>query len=145
MGKLHFLVDNAIPEDGDIAWAVRRVFLKRSGGSSGMRSEHLRQWLIVAMWGKLPDSTNWKKVVAIVQAAFCDGKLSDESMRQTAVLIQTGKRDFHRIGMVEVLWNSVEGLLNRRITSDIMFHDVLHSFRANRGTGTATLESKLLQ
>ena len=36
-------------------------------------------------------------------------------------------------------------ILNRRFTSSITFHDVLHGFRAGRGTGTATLEAKLLQ
>ena len=33
----------------------------------------------------------------------------------------------------------------RRSTSSITFHDVFHGFRAGRGTGTATLEAKLLQ
>ena len=36
-------------------------------------------------------------------------------------------------------------ILNRRLTSSITFHDVLHGFRAGRGTGIATLEAKLLQ
>ena len=36
-------------------------------------------------------------------------------------------------------------ILNRHFTSSITFHDVLHGFRAGRGTGTATLEAKLLQ
>ena len=35
--------------------------------------------------------------------------------------------------------------LNRRLTSSITFHDVLHGFRAGHGTGTPTLEAKLLQ
>ena len=36
-------------------------------------------------------------------------------------------------------------ILNCRLTSSITFHDILHGFRAGRGTGTATLEAKLLQ
>ena len=36
-------------------------------------------------------------------------------------------------------------ILNRRFTSSITYHDGLHGFRAGRGTGTATLEAKLLQ
>ena len=66
--------------------------------------EHLCQWFIVALRGKLPDSNNWKKVVAIVQAAFCDGILAEESMRHTVVLIPKGKRDFWGIGLVGFLW-----------------------------------------
>ena len=36
-------------------------------------------------------------------------------------------------------------ILNRRLTTSITFHDFLHFFREGRGTGTATLEAKLLQ
>ena len=36
-------------------------------------------------------------------------------------------------------------ILIRRFTASITYHDALHSFRAGRGTGTATLEAKLLQ
>ena len=36
-------------------------------------------------------------------------------------------------------------ILNRRLTSSITFHDILHGFWSGRGTGTATLEAKLLQ
>ena len=37
------------------------------------------------------------------------------------------------------------GNLNRRLTASITYHDFLHGFRAGCGTGTATLEAKLLQ
>ena len=49
------------------------------------------------------------------------------------------------IGLVEVMWKVVAAILNRRFTSSITYHDDLHGFRAGRGTGTATLEAKLLQ
>ena len=39
----------------------------------------------------------------------------------------------------------VAAILHRRLTTDITYHDFLHGFRAGRGTGTATLEAKLLQ
>ena len=38
----------------------------------------------------------------------------------------------------------VAAILHRRLTTAILYHDTLHSFRAGRGTGTATLEAKLL-
>ena len=46
---------------------------------------------------------------------------------------------------MEVLWKVVAVILNRRLTSSITFHDVLHGFRAGRDKGTTTLEAKLLQ
>ena len=65
-----FLVDHLITDDEELAWAVDRLHLNCSGGPSGMRAEHLRQWLIAEMRDDSPDATNWLKVVAIVQAAF---------------------------------------------------------------------------
>ena len=46
---------------------------------------------------------------------------------------------------MEVMWKVVAVILNRRFTSSITYHDALHGFRAGRGTGTATLEAKLIQ
>ena len=36
-------------------------------------------------------------------------------------------------------------ILNRRLTVSIIFHYFLHGFWADLGTGTATLEAKLIQ
>ena len=44
--------------------------------------------------------------------------------------------DFHRIGLVEVLWKMV---------MVIQFHNNLHDFCNGRGTDTTSLEAKLLQ
>ena len=110
-----------------------------------MRAEYLRQWLIAVMQDNLPDATNWLKVVAIVQAAFCNRTLAEECMWQTVVLISKGKGYFQGIGLVEILWKSVASLLNRRLTAVIYFQDMLHWFQAGRGTGTSALEAMLTQ
>ena len=46
---------------------------------------------------------------------------------------------------MELMWKVVAAILNRCFTSSIAYHDALHGFRSGRGTGTATLEAKLLQ
>ena len=46
---------------------------------------------------------------------------------------------------MEVTWKVVAVILHRRLTTAITFHDALHGFREGRGSGTATLEAKLLQ
>ena len=38
----------------------------------------------------------------------------------------------------------MEAISNHRLTASITFHDFLNGFRAGRGTGTTTLETKLL-
>ena len=58
---------------------------------------------------------------------------------------KVGGTNFSGIGLVEVLWKAIYGIINQRISYYIQFHDALHGFWSWRGTGTATLEKKLLQ
>ena len=46
---------------------------------------------------------------------------------------------------MDVLWKTTMGIINRRLTSEISYHDMLHGFWEGRGTGTATLEANLIQ
>ena len=71
--------------------------------------------------------------------------MAEETTWQAVFLIPKGKKDYRGIGLVEVMWKVVAVILNRHFTSSITYHDALDSFRAGRGTGTATLEAKLLQ
>ena len=70
-----FSVYDSIPGDEEIAWEVRMLCLNLPDSPSGMRAEHLRQWLISATQDDSPDATNWLKVVAIMQAAFQYGTM----------------------------------------------------------------------
>ena len=84
-------------------------------------------------------------MVEITQTAFWEGELEEESMWQTVALVPKGKKEYRGIGLVEVTWKVVAVILHLRLTTAITFHDALHRFREGRGTGTATLEAKLLQ
>ena len=86
----------------------------------------------------------WGKVVELTQMAFRDGNLAEEATWLTVVLIPKGKGEFRGIGLVEVIWKLLTLILHRRLTT-IKLHDVLHGFREGCGTGTSTLEAKLLQ
>ena len=46
--------------------------------------------------------------------------------------------------MVEVLWKVILIIVDWRLEVAIEIHDVLHGFRSKLGTGTATLEAKLI-
>ena len=83
-------------------------------------------------------------VVDLIHKVFQDGRLAEEAMRQEVVLIPKGKKGYQDIGLVEVMWKVVGAILSFRLTASITFHEFLHGFRAGRGTGTATLEAKLL-
>ena len=87
----------------------------------------------------------WGKLVELTQTAFLEGEMVEEAMWQTVVLIPKGKKEYRGIGLVKVTWKVVAAILHLRLTTAITYHDALHGFRAGRGTGTATLEAKLLQ
>ena len=55
-----------------------------------------------------------------------------------------GKAEFRGIRLVKVTWKVVAVIVHRRLTEGIKIHDALHRFREGCGTGTATLEAKLL-
>ena len=71
--------------------------------------------------------------------------MAEEATWQTMVLTLKGKKEYRWIGLVEVTWKVVAAILHHRLTTAITYHNALHGFRGGRGTGTATLEAKLLQ
>ena len=66
MGVPPFPVDYSVLDYNYIAWEVRRLHLNCSGGSSGMRVEHLFPWFQESTREKEPDATQLLKVVAIL-------------------------------------------------------------------------------
>ena len=99
--------------------------------------------------GRRKDSSegaeNWARVVELIQTAFREEELAEETTWQAVVLIPKGEKDYRGIGLMEVMWKVVAVILNRRFTSSITYHDALHGFQIVCGTGTATLKAKLLQ
>ena len=161
-------MDNSVPIEDEIEGAVKCLRNHRSGGILGMRSEHLKGWLAAARkkekeeaeagkettdstkGGEVTETTyteasNWAMVVELVQKSFREGQLAAEATWQAMVLLTKGGKYYCGIGLVEVMWKVVAAILNRRLAASITFHDFLHRFWAGRGTGTATLEAKLLQ
>ena len=61
------------------------------------------------------------------------------------IIPKGGDTDFREIGLVEVLWKAISGIINLWISSSIQFHEALHGFFVGIGTWNATLEGKLLQ
>ena len=64
-------------------------------------------------------------MVDLVQTAFWEGELAEETTWQAVVLIPKGKGDYRGIGLVEVMWKVVSVILNLRFTSSITYHDAL--------------------
>ena len=54
----------------EIAEAVKKIRSGRSGGSLGMKAEHLKAWLQAARREKETDTETWDKVVSVIQVEF---------------------------------------------------------------------------
>ena len=84
----HFAVEDGVPDEGEIEWAVKRLRNNRARGPSRMRAEDLKGWLAAARRGEKKGETaekegggredpregaeNWVRVVELVQTAFRD-------------------------------------------------------------------------
>ena len=111
-----------------------------------MSAKHLSMWLRAATQEEDPDLVNWEKLLAIIQEAFRIVELVVSCAWKTVVMIPKGVgTEFRVISLVDVLWKAISGIINRRISSSIQFHDALHGFCAGRGMDTATLEANILQ
>ena len=141
-----FEIDDSVATEAEIASAVKRLRNDKAPGPSGLRAEHLKGWLSRAY----PDSdddgdpTYWEPVVALVQHMFASGQLPTKLTWSTVILLPKGGGAYRGIGLCEIIWKVASSIINTRLRA-ITFHDTLHGFRAERGTGTAIIEAKLHQ
>ena len=61
------------------------------------------------------------------------------------VLIPKDTTNKRGISLLETLWKVVEALIDTCLHAILQMHDVLHGFRAGRGSGTTIMELKLAQ
>ena len=60
---------------------------------------------------------------------------------QMVVILLEGGSGYRGVGLVDILWETISGLMNHRIVSAVRYHDTLYKFRAGRGTGTVCYET----
>ena len=60
-------------------------------------------------------------------------------------MLLKGGGKYHGIGLVEVVWKAVTVILNFCFAASITYHESIHGFRSDYGTGNVSLEVKLLQ
>ena len=110
-----------------------------------MKAEKLQWCLAEAREKETLYTNNLQKVMDLVKTVLWNCRLTEEATYQAVVLTLNGGGDFWGIWMMEVLWKTVEVILNRRLGAAITQHNVFHGFRAGLGTETTSLEAKLFQ
>jgi len=133
------ILDN-IPDGNEIGSAVKTLHNGCAPGASGMKVEDLKRWF--AEWEATP--APWLLVVEIVQHAFLTGVVPTRAWSNTLVLIPKPELGQVRgIGLLEPVWKLISAIVHLQLMKHIMFHEDLHGFLPEHGTGTACLEAKL--
>ena len=96
-----------------------------------MRAKHLKGWLTASKREKRAaekgegktegeeGEPHWENLVELIQTAFWEGKLAEETTWQAVVMITKGRQEYRAIGLVEVMWKVVAAILHLRLTASI--------------------------
>ena len=143
-------VQDTVPEDPEIRSVVSECLHNgKATGHSKMRPEDIKKWLrdkIAEEEGrKEGGGFCWDLLVKLIQGIWETGSIPEELEWIIIVLIpKDDKGNYRGIGLMEPIWKIMEGIMNRRLQA-IQLHDSLHGSVKRRGTGTATIEAKLVQ
>jgi exonuclease III len=141
-----FNIDDSIPSKEEIEQAVSRLRNDRAPGPTGMRAEHLKTWLREATTDDdSRDATKWTLYCSLLTHMFETGEVPEEVRWSLLILLPKGDGGVRGIGLLELVWKHVEAIIDTRVKKAVRFHDSLHGFTLNRGTGTAMIEAKLQQ
>ena len=70
MALTPFLVEESIPNEEEVVWAINCLRRNRARDPYGIRAEHLRSWMRVYMREESTDPDNWEKVAGLINDAF---------------------------------------------------------------------------
>ena len=82
--------------------------------------------------------------VELIQIVWAEGEIPQQMASMMVMLLLKRGGDYHDIGLLEPFWKVIEILMDGRMDA-IDFHDCLHGFLKDRGTGMATIKAKLAQ
>ncbi len=141
-------INDDVPSDGKLREVVGKLTNSQAAGASGMRAEHIKEWLHDVRWEEDPEGgaegtgDSWRLFVRLVQAAWAHGVIPHQLLWSIVVLIPKGGGDYCGIGLLEPIRKCIECVVDHRLDA-IKLHDSLHGCRSNRGTGTTIIEAKL--
>jgi Reverse transcriptase (RNA-dependent DNA polymerase) len=86
----------------------------------------------------------WNKIVIIVQMTFREGDIPTSFTYGVLVLIPKPDQSFRGIALLETIYKLISMIIHLQLLTTIKLHNAVHGFRTQRGTGTATINVKLL-
>ncbi len=139
-GLVTYDIPDNIPDGDEIGSAIKTLCNGCAPAASGMKVEDLKKWH--AEWEDTP--APWLLVVEMVQHAFLTGVVLTRAWSNMLVLIPKPEPgQVHGIGLLEPVWKLISSIVHLWLMKHIKFHEDLHGFLPEHGTGTACLEAKL--
>jgi hypothetical protein len=132
-------IPDGVPSDEEILEAVKKLKSGRAPGSSGLRVDQIKEWALEQETAPRP----WNDFLGLVKHCFNTRELPTSTCFSTLVLIPKAGGRVRGIGLLESVWKVISMIIKERMAANISFDNMLHGFRAGRGTGTAILKARL--
>ena len=142
-------IDKGVLSEAEVEAVVLQLKQNRARYNTHLRAKQLQGWLREAYLTREmtppPNIVLWEKLVAPVQHMWEHSTLPTKM--SCTILVLLPKSNFYTQGieLLGVLWKVVEAIIDTRIKTAMVFHDVLHVFSGFRGTGTAILDINMYQ
>ena len=113
-----FAIDDSVPKEPEIRAVVKELRNGRAGGASGIKAEHIKQWLHdmereeeqgTAGHGNI--GNNWQLFVELIQIVWAEGEIPQQMAWMTIVLLPKGGGDYRGIGLLEPFLRVTEKLI----------------------------------
>jgi hypothetical protein len=112
-------ISNDPPTDGELRQVAGELTNGRAAGASGMRTEHVKEWLNGMQWeedleghGVNGAGDNWRLFVQLVQETWTHGTIPCQLLWIIVVLIPKGGGDYRGIGLLELVWKCIERVID---------------------------------
>ncbi len=134
------------PEEEEICRTVLTLHSRKAGGVTGIRVEHIKEWMIGATDEENPRYVEeWKLVMKLVRYCFENDAKNMPRAFEVGILALIPKDiTSHRgIVLLEAIYKIASAIVASRLSNAVKFHDALHGFLSGRRTGTVITQVKL--
>ena len=109
-------VPDAAPTDSELRVVVGKLRNGRAAGATGMKAEHLKEWLRDMKRKEAEDGVEgiwdrWRTFVTLLQAVWESGDIPTQMTWMIVVLLPKGEGDYCGIGLLDLIWQVVEKVM----------------------------------
>jgi hypothetical protein len=143
-------IPDVVPMDAELQMVVGHLRNGRVAGTTGMKAEHLKEWLANVKRKEREDGgveglgDCWQLFVKLLQVVWTTVTVPTKMSWMIINLLPKGGYDYRGIGLLDPIWKIVEKVMVLRFSA-IKLHNYLHGRLPGWGTGMAIMEVKLQQ